>query len=87
MPNKRSFAGRLARAAAAHPWRFITVWLMVLIVAGYFAMGIGEVLTDQGDLAVATESSQADDLIAEHFNQEADPAREIRCGRIGNVHH
>ena len=75
--TKRGFTGRLAASAAAHPWRYIMVWLLILVVAGFFAMGIGDVLTDQGDLAVATESSRADDLIAEHFKEEADPAREF----------
>ncbi len=77
MSKKRSFTGRLAGAAAANPWRYITVWLLILVVAGFFAMGIGDVLTDQGDLAVATESSRADDLIAQHSNAETDPAREF----------
>ncbi|MDR9449773.1 MAG: MMPL family transporter, partial [Acidimicrobiia bacterium] len=77
MSTKRSFTGRWAGAAALHPWRFITIWLIILVVAGFFATGIGDVLTDQGDLAVATESSQADDLIADHFDQKAHPAREF----------
>ncbi len=74
---KRGFTGRLAGSAATHPWRYITVWLLIVVVAGFFASQIGDVLTDQSDLAVATESSEADDLIAEHFGTESDPAREF----------
>ncbi len=73
--TRRSFTGRWAGSAAAHPWRYIIVWLLIVVVAGFFAARIGAVLTDQGDLAVATESSQADDLIAAHF--DAASAREF----------
>jgi RND superfamily putative drug exporter len=75
--TKRSLTGRLAGSAANHPWRYIVAWIVVVAVAGFAAAGIGDVLTDQGDLAVTTESSQADDLIAEHFNTTTDPALEF----------
>lgn len=73
----RSFTGRLAGSAAAHPWRYITVWLLILVMAGFFAAHIGDALSDQGGLAVPTESSRADDLIAAHLDTGSEPAREF----------
>ena len=71
------FTGRLARVAARHPWRILGVWLVVLAVAVVFAGGIGDALTEDGDLTVIVESEQADDLIAAHFPSDGAPPREF----------
>jgi RND superfamily putative drug exporter len=75
--KQMGFTGRWAAAAAAHPWRSVIAWIVLLAVAGFVATGIGDALTDQNDLAVETEASRAEDLIASHFPIEPDEVREF----------
>ena len=51
----------LASAAARHPWRTLVVWLVIILAAGYFASGIGDVTSDEN--RGNSESSRADLLI------------------------
>ena len=37
----------LASTAARHPWRTLAVWLVIILGAGYFASGIGDVTDDE----------------------------------------
>jgi len=61
------FTGRMAGASARHPWRVLSAWVVVLAAAIYLAGGLGDVLTEDGELTVATESQQAEDLLTTHF--------------------
>jgi RND superfamily putative drug exporter len=65
--RKTGFTGRLARMAASHPWRTIGVWVVVLATAVLLAGRLDGVLTEDGELSVATESDTAASLIAAHF--------------------
>ncbi len=65
--RKTGFTGRLAGAAARHPWRTIAVWLVAVAAAFMLAGNLDSVLTQEGDLLTATESETADGLIADHF--------------------
>ncbi len=38
MSHRPPFTGRLARAAARHPWRVLGLWV-VLVAVAYFAAG------------------------------------------------
>jgi RND superfamily putative drug exporter len=71
------FTGRTARATARHPWRTVGVWVVALAAAFMLAGGLGDVLTEDGDLTVTVESEQADDLIAAHFPSDDAPPREF----------
>ncbi len=64
---RSGFTGRLARVTAAHPWRTLGVWVVLLAVAFVLAGDLGNVLTDDGDLAVETEAEIAENLIDQHF--------------------
>jgi RND superfamily putative drug exporter len=75
--GRSGFTGRLAGAAARHPWRTLGVWVVALATAFVLAGGLGDVLTEDGDLTVVTESEQADDLIAAHFPSDEGPPREF----------
>jgi RND superfamily putative drug exporter len=75
--GRSGFTGRLAGAAARHPWRTLGVWVVALATAFVLAGGLGDVLTEDGDLTVVTESEQADDLIAVHFPSDEGPPREF----------
>ncbi len=61
------FTGRLARSSARHPWWTLAAWVAALAAAFVLAGGLGDVLTDDGELTVVTESEQADQLLSEHF--------------------
>lgn len=65
--NSLGFTGRLAASTARHPWLTIIGWIVLLAAAVVSAGTIGDVLTNEDELTVATESSRADDLVAEHF--------------------
>jgi len=66
--STHGFTGRLAGAAARHPWRTITIWIVALAGAVVLATGIGSVLTEDSDSTVQTESERAQDLFDEHFS-------------------
>jgi RND superfamily putative drug exporter len=71
--HQSGFTGKLARASARHPWRTITVWLVVIAVAFMLAGSLDGVLTEEGELSVSTESGTADELIAAHFPSDEPP--------------
>ncbi|MEU5988595.1 MMPL family transporter [Spirillospora sp. NPDC047418] len=57
---------RLGRAAAARPWRFVVVWLVLVAAAAGFAGVAGGSLHDNYTMA-GTGSQQATDLLRERF--------------------
>ena len=69
---RSGFTGRLARTTATHPWTTLGVWVAMLAVAFVLAGNLGNVLTDDGDLTVATEAETAEDLLAAHFPADPD---------------
>ncbi len=71
--RQSGFTGRLARSTARHPWWTITVWIAVLATSFMLAGSLDSVLTEEGELSVATESSTGDDLIAAHSPSDAPP--------------
>lgn len=70
------FTGRLARVSARHPWRVVIAWVVIMAAAIWLAGGLGDQLSQDGELTVATESERADALIAAHFPSD-DPPREF----------
>jgi RND superfamily putative drug exporter len=65
--HQTGFTGRVAGSAARHPWRTMTVWVVVLAAAFLLAGRLDGVLTEDGELSVTTESETADSLLAAHF--------------------
>ncbi len=75
--HELGFTGRIAGAAARHPWRMISVWLVVLAAAIFAAGSLGDVLTNEDKLLVSTESQRADELIEAHSAQITDTNEEL----------
>jgi RND superfamily putative drug exporter len=73
---RSGLTGRLAGVSARHPWRIITAWVLILAAAVLLASGLGDRLSQDGELTVATESERADSLINAHFPSD-DPPREL----------
>src|SRR5918997_2075740 len=53
----------LARISARRPWRVLAVWLVVLILAGFAATGLGDVLTTESTFTNTPESLKGDNLL------------------------
>lgn len=62
--------GRVARAAAKHPWRVMGLWVL-LVVAAYFAAGTMNLAANPG--TAGTEATRAQDLIAQRLHQQTPP--------------
>ncbi|MCC6791107.1 MAG: MMPL family transporter [Thermomicrobiales bacterium] len=64
----------LARTAFAHPWRFVGVWLVVLVVAGIGA-GRAEQALDVGGFSLpGTEFHAASEILADDLDLSSDKA-------------
>src|SRR4051794_18110554 len=61
---------RLAKASAAHPWRVLTAWL-VLVAASVVVIGalLGSALTSDANITTRPDSVKADELISRSFPQ------------------
>ena len=68
--QRSGFTGRLARAAAVRPWWTIGAWVAVLAAAIFLLPGLGDVLTEEGELTVETEAEGAQALYLDHFAVE-----------------
>jgi RND superfamily putative drug exporter len=61
---------RLARSAAVHPWRVVSVWALILaasVVA--IATLIGSAFSSDGTITTNPDSSKAGQVLAENFSQ------------------
>jgi putative drug exporter of the RND superfamily len=68
------FTGRIARAAARHPWRVLGLW-MVLLAMAYFAGGSMNLSANPG--TAGTEATRARALIDQRLRQETPPEEYI----------
>ena len=66
---------RLARTATRHPWIVVGVWVALFFAAIASASTIGGVLTSEAETYRASDSSRADDLIAQRL-YGGEPVRE-----------
>jgi RND superfamily putative drug exporter len=62
MSRRPSTAG-LARSSARHPWRVISVWVVILVLATIVGSGLGDVLTTDEEFTNRPESVRAADLL------------------------
>ena len=53
----------LARASARHPWRTLTLWLAIIIVAGVLAARMGGALNSSSDFTNTPDSKRAEQLL------------------------
>ena len=58
---------RLARTSARRPWIVVGIWMVLLLVGGFLASGVGDVLTADISLTSNPESTQASDLIEDRL--------------------
>ena len=66
----------LARASSQRPWVAVGAWVLLVLVAGFFASGIGDVLTfHHGKPIIETEGQKADRLLEERL-RGPEPANE-----------
>ncbi len=70
MNHRLGFTGRIARAAARHPWRVLGLWVALLAVA-YFAAGAMNLTASPG--TAGTEATKAKGLIDQRLRQQTPP--------------
>ncbi len=71
-----TFTGRLARACARRPWFVILAWLLLLVLGGLFARGLGDVVNSNLGLYFNPESIRASDLLDDRLRGPK-PAGEV----------
>ncbi len=66
---RRSFISTagLAGLSARHPWRVLGVWLLVMVLAGFSASGLGQALATTSDFTGHPESQIGANLLAERL--------------------
>jgi uncharacterized membrane protein YdfJ with MMPL/SSD domain len=62
----------LARFSSRHPWYIVGLWVILLVLAGVAATGLGDALTTEGDFTNRPESVRADDLLKERMRNGQD---------------
>ena len=67
---------QLARASARRPWVVVGLWVVLFLVGGFLATGIGDVLTTEFALTNEPESVKADQLLEERL-RGPEQAREL----------
>jgi len=70
MKQRPGFTGRVARAAANHPWRVVGLWVVLLITA-YFAAGTMNLAASTS--TAGTEATKAKDLIDQRLRPQTPP--------------
>src|SRR6478672_1341701 len=72
-----ALTGKVASAAARHPWRVVASWAVILVIALTTMATIGNRFTLDETFRTDLESRTADDLITQRLNGGAqDPAQE-----------
>ena len=65
---KRSVTQRLAMASAAHPWRTLALWGVILLLAiASNGLLLGSALTPMGGITTEPESIKGENLLKERF--------------------
>ncbi|WP_084102252.1 MMPL family transporter [Demequina sp. NBRC 110051] len=70
--SPQGITGRLAHTAATRPWLTVSVWVVAIAAAAYAASGLGDALTQDDRIQVATQSDAAAALVAAHEETTAD---------------
>ncbi|MCO5176920.1 MAG: MMPL family transporter [Thermomicrobiales bacterium] len=83
MANLFSTRG-ISQASARHPWRVVSAWVLLLILAIVAASGLGDVLTTEMNFLNSPESVQGDKLLEERLRGPA-PVSETIVIRADDV--
>jgi RND superfamily putative drug exporter len=68
--RRTSITQRLARAAAAHPWRVVVAWALILLASLVSIVTlIGSAFTSDGSITSNPDSARAQQVLAESFSQ------------------
>jgi putative drug exporter of the RND superfamily len=67
--------GGLARLSARHPWRIVSVWVVLLVLAVVAASELGDVLTTESTILSHPDSVKGADLLEQRL-RGADPVTE-----------
>lgn len=67
MSSFLSTAG-LSRASALHPWRVIAAWVLIIVLSGVAASGLGDALTTEIAFVNSPESEQGSNLLEERMH-------------------
>ncbi len=63
---------RLARISARRPWFVLVTWLILLVLAGVAATGLGDAFTTEGNFTNKPESVRADELLSQRLRGNQD---------------
>lgn len=78
------FTETLARWSARRPWLTLGGWVVVIVIGGYLATGIGDSLSTDGGATVELEADKAARLIEERMETDDAPA-ELVVVRSGTL--
>src|SRR3990170_3532285 len=67
---------RLARGRARRPWAVLAFWVVLFLVGGFLASGVGDALTSKVSFTSEPESEKADRLLEERL-RGPERAREL----------
>ncbi|MPZ22801.1 MAG: MMPL family transporter [Dehalococcoidia bacterium] len=81
----RGLTARLALASASRPWLTVGLWVVVFLVGGFLASGIGDVVDTEFKQYVETDSDRALDLVDEHLGGDEQSPSAIIVVRSGNL--
>jgi RND superfamily putative drug exporter len=73
-PNRHFSTAGLARISARRPWFVVAAWVVLLVLAGVAATGLGDAFTTEGDFTGRPESVRADDLLEQRLREGQDSA-------------
>jgi RND superfamily putative drug exporter len=62
--------GGLARASARHPWRVMSMWIVLIVFAVVAAAGLGDVLTTENKFLNEPESVKGEELLEDRLRGE-----------------
>jgi putative drug exporter of the RND superfamily len=58
----------LARKCAAHPWRVVAIWMVLIVLAGVSATGLGDALRTDGNFTTKPDSVVGMELLDERMH-------------------
>ena len=69
----RGFTGRLAALATRNPWKTVSVWALIFIVAGVISGAFPADMTTDANFTNSPDSKQVDELLTERMDGQPSP--------------
>ncbi len=66
----------LARVCARHPWRVVSIWLVILVISGIFAAGVNDLLETNWSFTSSPESVRGERLLDDRLRDGPEPITE-----------